>query len=230
MKKFGKILAAVLTSVMLIAAMCIPASAMGIFDKAKTIKSGKENLCNIAESDAQYPYKIKVNKSGTMKISLSHELQQVIVQVYDSDYNRVALEEDEIKTGTFGGTANQNTYWNGDSKIFRGTVKCAVSKGTYYIVIQQYYGQGNVNFTVTAPGGNTAEAPSCAAIVMKKGTTVNLAALVSGKAKKNVTLTTSDKKVAKVDSDGNVTAAAKGTSVITIKSGKNSFKIAVVVE
>ena len=104
-----------------------------------------------------------------------------------------------------------------------------VKKGTYYISITHLYGNGSgdTKISVEYP---TATADTVPAVVLKKGDTIMLGAIVSGDPKTEVTLSTSDKNVAKVDSDGVVTAVSSGYSVITIKDGKKNYKIGIIVK
>ena len=229
MKKLAKILTAAVTASLMLIVMCIGVSAEGIFDNAVTIKSGKINEVEIKNYGDEFVYKINVAKSGEMSIAMSAEIKQATFRVFDSDYNEVELT-DNVTTGKYFtmGSVDRIEY-NSSSKIFKGTFTCQVKKGTYYFYFGRESYNGTVKFTVKVPGGNK-EYVSCPVIELKKGDTISVGAMISNKTSSKITLETSDSKVAKYDYDNVVTAVSKGTAIITIKSGSETFRLAIVVK
>ena len=219
-----------LVSAFLLMLVCIvvPVSADSMFDTAKKIEPGKKYTAKINEGAKQHDYKIQVDGKGVMSVSLTSDIKWLTFKVYDSNGAEIYAEKEDIKTGRHSGSYDVDS----NTGTFKGTMSYSVKKGTYYLHFQRYnWENGKFSFSVKTPGADgKATDASYLSINLKKGSKVNLGAVISGKNTDDVTLTTSDKKVAKVDSDGNVTAAASGTAIITVQSGKKSFQVAVVVK
>ena len=62
-------------------------------------------------------------------------------------------------------------------------------------------------------------------ITMKKGSTIQLGAILSSSGNEKITWSSSKKKVAAVSSSGKITAKKAGTAVITAKVGNSTAKI-----
>ncbi|MBQ5311525.1 MAG: hypothetical protein ILP19_05740 [Oscillospiraceae bacterium] len=197
------------------------------FDNAYELTSGKTIKVTLNPNETKY-FKIVLTEKGELKIksvmdaSAGSRTMAQWIYLYDSEGNELC--EWKQTAGSAGvATINGNR---------------SLGKGTYYIKICRTEwaktGSGTTKITVTFPSEAKADAKKTASasypvIYMEKGDTVKLGALVSGKAASDVTVTSSKTDVAKTDSDGIVTAKAKGTSVITVKSGKTVVKVAVVV-
>lgn len=229
MKKLSKLVAVVIAAAMAVVMCIVPAGAESIFTSAKSIKSGTRYTFEIDKKHTVYNYKIKVTKSGEMKVNITHYLDGVEFRLYDSDGKFIEIGENDTKTGGFYAWYQALT-WSKDTETFKGTLMYDVKPGTYYLQFSIYaycnvYGKGN--FYVTTPGGSSSSDETSVSssssnatikITMDEGDKISLGALVSGK-EKEVKWTSSKKSVAKVSSKGRVSAESEGTATLTAKSG-----------
>lgn len=235
MKKLLKKLAAIvtMTAVTLTMAVAIPtpASADSIYDTAKAISSG-ESVSTILPADGDTAdYKVTVSGSGTLKFSIESHMYSLYMEVYDSNGNLLSTIANTTTSGSNSsiGKETHNMYWNDTIEKFNGTVSYSVKSGTYYIRFCRYCynGNGKITFTATYPSSTSTAKVKYITINLPKGSTLSLGADTTGSG--TVTWKSSKSKVATVSSAGKVTAKAKGSTIITAKSGKSSKKIKIVV-
>lgn len=237
--KFKKILAIALAAVMTAAALMIPASAASIADTAKSKKSGESFSIKLNTTD-YHDYKIKLTKSGSLKISLTSAAERTRINVLDADGNKVLPNSNACKDTTgnsYKDTFNNNVYctWNGTMEKYKGTIVYELEKGTYYIRIwrQDYYsysGTGKATIKFTFPGesaesDDSSDAKSSGAsaiqVVLEEDDSLTLTTTGSG----TVKWSSSDESVATVSSKGKVRAKSAGTATITAKIGSSTEKI-----
>lgn len=251
MKKFGKFLSVLLAAVMAVSSLCVAASAamasdseLAKLEKGTKVKSGA-TFTRKSSSSKSKTYKIAVNKSGYLTIDFESTAPTVFVRVTDADGKRMS--------GTptiYGGRASlasksTEITISKDARqdVTKGTISYKVDKGTHYIEVYgnnkkaKESGQTVMKFTYPATSSNTSKSSSDATIdtaigkmtaltvTLKKGSTLQLGATVSGKG--TVAWSTSKRSVATVSDKGKVTAKAKGSAVITAKLGSTSYAITV---
>ncbi len=227
MKKLSKLVAVVIAAAMAVVMCIVPAGAESIFTSATSIESGKSYAVNFSEKNKTCNRKIKVSKSGTMKISVtSYDMRLVVFHVYDQDGKEVEYDEKDQKTGSYDAntTFSHKLLWNESTESCKVNLTYTVKPGTYYIQLLQREGYGKCVYNVTTPGGSSSSSVSSSSsnatikITMDEGDKISLGALVSGK-EKEVKWTSSKKSVAKVSSKGRVSAESEGTATLTAKSG-----------
>lgn len=230
-----KIATVITTAAIAVSALVVPAnfaSADSIYDTATSISSGKavsKTLSNYMSAS----YKIKVSKDGELKLKITSHMQYLYVSVYDSNGNSVDKSSKSISSGECYFSRYYTTdycKWNDIVEKFEGTVSYPVSKGDYYICFERYSTEGNgkLSFTATFPSTATTAKISYLTLELSKGSSIKLGAIVtpSGSA---VKWTSSKTSVATVSSTGKVTAKAKGTTIITAKSGTSTKSIKIIV-
>ncbi len=237
MKKLLKKLAAIVTiaAVTLTMAVAIPtpASADSIYDTAKAISSGESVSTILPAYYDTADYKVTVSGSGTLKFSIESHMRKLSMEVYDSNGNLLSTIANTTTSGDNSsiGKEMHNMYWNYTIEKFKGTVSYSVKSGTYYIRFYRYCnsdeGNGKITFTATYPSSTSTTKVKYITINLPKGSTLSLGADTTGSGA--VTWKSSKSKVATVSSTGTVTAKAKGSAIITAKSGKSSKKIKIVV-
>ncbi len=241
MKKLTKFLSVLVTAVMLVTALCIPAGAASIEDTAKAIDSGKKVSFTMKEPQlikyTYYDYKVTLSEKGTLKLSFNAKASDIRVKVLDSDGNPVELSSKSVSsgsalyhTGRYGGYTSLN--WNSTMENFKGTLSYkSLKKGTYYIrmwATNKVTGKTSVSFSYPQETDEETETEgkiSYLSVTLKAGDTLQLGAVVDGEG--TVTWSTSKKAVATVTTKGKITAKAAGTATITAKLGSSSVKIKV---
>ncbi len=235
--KFKKFLAVLLSAAMTAAMLLLPAGAESIADTAKSRKSGDAFSIKLNTTD-YHDYKIKLTKSGNLKISLTAAVERTRINVFDSDGNKVLPTSSKCEDTTgnsYKDTYNKNVYctWNEAMEKYKGTIVYELEKGTYYVRIwrQEYYtysGTGKTTVKFTFPG-ETAEKSDGGAevtalqLTLEEDDDIRLTAVLSGEGE--VSWSSSDKSVATVSSTGKIKAVDVGTAVITAKCGDSSQKI-----
>ena len=232
MKKFISIVFAAMLTLFCVA---VPVKADSIFDTAKSIEAGKKYSNKINDTTKSHNYKIQVDGKGTMSITITSDLNYLDFEVFDSDGTKLSPDKKDIKTGSVS-FDNITYYTNNTTGTFKGTISFSVKKGTYYLHFGRpsyLYPNGKFSFSVKTPDGKgkeTVSAPkSSIRVYMEKGNKIDLSAVASGK---DVTAkwSSSNEKVAKVNSKGTITAVSKGTCTITWKSSSATFTIYIEVE
>ena len=235
MKRLLKKLAAIvtMTAVTLTMAVAIPtpASADSIYDTAKAISSGESVSTYIWRYD-EADYKITSTENGTLKLSLDAQMPSVTIYVFDTNGNYVEISDSSSTSGSItkpGGDIG-TAKWNNTIERFKGTISYTIKKGTYYIRFSRKDLTGDtckLTFTATYPSSTSTAKINYITINLPKGSTLSLGTDTSGTG--TVTWKSSKTSVATVSSTGKVTAKAKGSTIITAKSGKSSKKIKIVV-
>lgn len=239
--KFKKIIAVALAAVMTAAALMIPASAESIADTAKSKKSGESFSVKLADGK-NHDYKVKLTKSGDLKINLTSAVQTTYIYVYDAAGNKLLPTASACKDTT--GNSYQDTIfskytycsWSSAMEKYKGLITYTdLDKGTYYIRIYKmgsYSGQGKATIKFTFPGGTEDADDSGSAsgdtitmlqFTLEEDDDLTLSAVKKGSG--TVTWSSSDESVATVNSRGRVRAVREGTAIITAKCGSSTQKI-----
>ncbi|MGN0655353.1 MAG: Ig-like domain-containing protein [Ruminiclostridium sp.] len=232
MKVIKKIIASLLAGVIAVSALCAVAGAESIFDTKTALTSGKKVTISYTTAGPKN-YKIKVAKSGTLKINYTVESTDVNFYLYDSEGTSVPAETYSAKSGrlyTNYGDTEVVAQKNSTSGIGSGEITFKVKKGTYYFSAKNvWYGSGKLKLTATFPTSDESSSDAkidALTLSVKKGTSLSFGTMITGTADlSDIKWTTSDKKVATVSEKGVVKAVAKGSATITAKIGSSSVKI-----
>lgn len=125
-----------------------------------------------------------------------------------------------------------------DYEMFKSLI--VTEEGNYIAVgkVYQEYGDDDVNAVIcifgTENSSNMTENPiiftsiklNKNSLILKKGSKYKLTAMIipSNAINKNFIWTTSNSKIVKVDTNGNITAVGKGTAIITVKTVRGEYK------
>lgn len=241
MKRLLKKLAAIVTMAAVTLTMTVaiptPASADSIYDTAKAISSGKQVSTTLYSDGDCADYKINVTKSGTLKIIYSAQIESSNIYLFDENGSIISPSERNSTAGSIGFNKSTHPYvyctWDSTFEIVKGNISYPVKKGDYYIRFERdktgwaIKGNGKLTFTATYPSSTSTTKINYITINLPKGSTLSLGADTTGYG--SVTWKSSKSSVATVSSAGKVTAKAKGSTIITAKSGKSSKKIKIVV-
>ncbi len=228
MLKIKKMTAVLLSVVMLMCCFAVTASAESIADNAKAISSGKSYSTKLYKSGETLDYKIKVSKSGELKLNITSQMREVDVYLYDTKGNTIGALDLQAKTGTTTWAWDGYVYcvWNSTVEKYSGSFKYSVDKGTYYLRLKRSGSAGSekVSFKATFPSSSSSSSTETKAdaitVPMKKGATMQLAFNAD-----DVKWTTSDKTIVTVTDSGKITAKKAGTAVITAKSDSGTAKL-----
>lgn len=223
MKKFLSILLSVVMAVTTMSALAVSASAIDLFPDAVTAKSGKEVDITMSKG-AKKQYKITVSKKGKLDLKIVHTSDRVEFKLYDAEGGEIEATSCEAKTGTCY-TSSCMAYRDSSAGLFSGSFTYNLTKGTYYIQLYNPFG-GEASFTPTYPSASSSEkSVSYLSATLKKGSTLQLGAVLSDGKAGTAEWSSSKSSVAAVSSKGKITAKAKGTAVITAKVGSSTVKI-----
>ncbi len=246
MKKITKVLSVLMAAVMLMTALCVPASAADDFKSAKLVNSRSKVSFQLKATDylndgrtavnAGIPkyFKVKLSKNGTLKLDIISAVSNITVQVLDEDNAEMFECSDKKVTSGNAGQYSDGTHvsWDHNIRKAKSTINYTLKKGVYYIKIlvvgcAEIDGKTSVTFTYPQDKSESSDSAKITSftITLKKGSTLQLGTILSGEG--TVTWSTSKKAVATVTSKGKVTAKAKGTAVITAKTGDSSMKITI---
>ena len=133
-----------------------------------------------------------------------------------------AKETFQLSAALPSGTASNKRTWSSNNtkvaKVDANGKITAVAVGTAKITVKTFNGK-TATCTVTVKKAPTGVKLNAASKTMTKGAAYQLSILLpSGTASNKRTWTSSDTKIAKVDAKGKVTAVAKGTATITVKT------------
>lgn len=226
MKKFLSILLSVVMAVTTMAALAVSASAIDLFPDASAAKSGKEYEFMI-KADTPKDFKITLSKKGTLDLKISHTVKTCLkVYVMTPDGEGILPSSGEEKQGDYYTRKDYTDCYKNDSTgIFSGTLSYTLLKGTYYIRLKDM-SAGTVSITPTYPStASTEKKVSYLSATLKKGSTLQLGAVLSDGKAGTAEWSSSKSSVASVTSKGKITAKAKGTAVITAKVGTSTVKI-----
>lgn len=238
-KLLRKIAAVAATAAIAVSAMVVTTTIAGadsIYDTATSISSGKALSTTLYSNGDCADYKVKVTEKGLLKLNITAEVERLTIYVYDSNGNMIerSISNSSISSGAFKdytGSAYGWCTWNETVEKFKGVISYPVNKGDYYI---RFYragycdGNGKLSFTATYPTNATKAKISYLTLELTKGSSIKLGAVVSP-AGSAVTWKSSKSSVAAVSSTGKVTAKAKGSAIITAKSGTSTQKIKIIV-
>lgn len=196
---------------------------------AKTASSGKTYTESLNVTGSETVYKYNVSKSGTLNVKLD-------VSGGDYDYTEVALtmykgsDDEEVEIENINGEGFKN--YDIMATVGKDTsvdLSYKVTKGTYYLrVAKTSKYDTEISTTATFPEGKANNGKiSYLTLGMSKGSSLKLGTVMSVDG--TVTWSSSNSSVVSVSSSGKITAKAKGTAIITAKTGKNSVKIKITV-
>ena len=237
MRHIKKLLAVAMVVVMALSALTFSVGAESIADTAKKISSGSKVSDTMYKGESLV-YAVNVNQKGILKINFTAKFEYMEVYVYDKNGNRI--DESDVKYITGGdwtiydiGESFIDFKWNEKFEKIEADLQYTVEKGIYYIEfcrVSSSDGSGKLDFTATFPSTSTSTVSKGKIhyfrITMEKGDTLKFGAMVSSGTK--VTWSSSNPSVATM-SNGMITAKAKGSTIITAKSGTSSQKIKIVV-
>lgn len=235
MKKLLKKIAAVITTAAIaVSAMVITSATAGadsIYDTATSISSGKAVSTTLYSDGDCADYKVKVTEKGLLKLNITAQISYVNLYVYDANGNEIFYSDKSISSGQIEYFHNYYLKWNESVEKFKGEISYPVSKGDYYIRFKRDSNKGNgkLSFTATFPSTTAPKAKiSYLTLELTKGSSIKLGAVVTPTGS-TVTWKSSNSSVATVSSTGKVTAKAKGSAIITAKSGTSTQKIKIIV-
>lgn len=233
MKKLLKKIAAVITTAAIaLSAMVITSATAGadsIYDTATSISSGKTVSTTLNSYGACADFKVKVTGNGNLKLNITAQMY-FFIYLYDSNGNEIKYPDYNVSSGSYD-KSTRYCEWNRTIEQFKGDITYPVNKGDYYIRFKRKYenGNGKLSFTATFPS-TTAPTTKISYLTLEltKGSSIKLGAVVTPTGS-TVTWKSSNSSVATVSSTGKVTAMAKGSAIITAKSGTSTQKIKIIV-
>ncbi len=243
MKKITKILSVLMAAVMLMTALCVPAYAADELKSAKLVDSGSKVSFKCKFDKNQYGYyyvevpkifKVEVAKKGTLQLDFISGTSALKVDVMTGDGSELLVfnEKKEVSGRVVHWNTGTQIWWNENLKKAKSTLKYEVEKGTYYVKVyapmnSKIDSKTSITFTYPQDKSESSDSAKITSFTatLKKGSTLQLGTILSGEG--TVTWSTSKKSVATVTSKGKITAKAKGTAVITAKTGDSSMKITI---
>lgn len=237
MKKVKKSLYLLAAALMCIF-MCIPSvSAANVFDGASKVEGGKKYSFSLSSKKEQVCFKIDIAEKGDLVFKVNSDAEWTYVHVYDSEYSEIEFDEIDVTSGKYISYQGRVNY---DSKTGTTVAKYTypVKKGTYYIQFTNNgvssslnkYSHGKYSISILSPNGNSSEVKSdksdaSVKLTLSAGDKISLGAVSGGKSVASAKWSTSDEKIAKVNSKGQVTAIGAGTCMITWKSDSAKFNV-----
>ncbi len=236
MRIIRKLLALLVVAVITVLAVTVTSFASP-YDEAIAIDSGETVEGTIFDINSSLYYEITAKSSGTLTVNWSYGSSWSWLYVYNEDGAYIPVETLEVKAGSLQSGGEENDYikgkWNRASEKFSATSTYKVSKGTYYIQLQDdsfsAHGDHKLKLSATYPTESNDVKISYLGLTMKKGDTLQLSAILTG-GKEKTTWTSSKKKVASITSSGKVTAKKKGSTIITAKCGDSVVKLKITVK
>lgn len=238
MKKLNKVLAMLISAVIMITVLSVSAFADQYSD-AKVLNS-KKTVSESIKRDVTKLYKIVVASDGEVKLDWSTTMAWFEVRVIDEDGVSQKVTTCDVKAGTLLAGGENDTFidcvYDNASQKFTASAAFSVKKGTYYVKIwtPRSYGldlntdEGTYKLTATYPSKTVAKEFSYLGIAMKKGSTMQLEAVDADK--DDTSWSSNKKSIVTVSSTGKLTAKKKGTAIITCESGDVTVKLKVVVK
>ncbi len=245
MRSFKKLAAAVLAAAIGAVLCIIPASA-------------KELANNLYYNESvNNTFSVNCTSDGTMSISFttSGGGKSIKITVFDANGREVDSTTAGATQGKYDNTAKKFLDDGGVNPDVAGKLTYKVSAGTYKIETSGSTNNGKFSICVAYPSGaakkktdsgNSSDKPkskpdttgvsmlsgisdSKVVICLEPKSTVKLGASFKGEIK-DAKWTSSDSKVAKVDSNGKVKAVKEGTAVITAEKDGSKVSVTVIVE
>ncbi len=234
MKQIQKILAIAMVIVMALTALTFSASSESIEDTAKTITSGTKYTTKLRNYGDTADYKIKLSKSGELKINITSEMNRLALYLYDSNGKIIDTGDDVTTSGDAWYFSNERQYqldWNKTIEKCVTTITFSLKAGTYYLRFERDWdiyadgdGDGTITFTATFPSASTTSKGKVhyLTLTLDKGDSIKIGAAVTAGSK--ATWSTSNSSVATIK-NGKVVALSKGSAIITARCGSSSQKI-----
>ncbi len=259
MKKLLKAVSAALAAAVMVSLVSISSLAAGIgFENASAVKSGKKYSVSIAEGEASY-FIITVSKTGKLRLALNCGIAQANITLLDenetsvqpSDYSSSSgaawwVDRVEKSSGKSSSGSNASAsasggfstlYWDHDDKAYNGTLTYELSKGVYYIRMENYKNSGEAGTVTFLPKYPSTAVPSAdltessaikaMALSVPAGTSIQLGVSVSSAQGISIKWSTSDSSIVSVSSKGRITARKKGVAVITANVNGSKSKLAI---
>ena len=210
MKSLKKVLAILISAVLMVTAMSVCAFADQYSD-AKALNN-KKTVSESIKRDVTKLYKVTTASDGEISLDWSTSMEWFEIRVIDED----------------GVSQNDNfidCVYDKDSQKFTASAAFTVKKGTYYVKIwtPRAYGlglnteEGTYKLTATYPSKTAEKEFSYLGITLKKGSTMQLEAVDADKG--NISWSSSKKSIVTVSSTGKLTAKKKGSGRILVRSG-----------
>lgn len=238
MKSLKKVLAILISAVLMVTAMSVCAFADQYSD-AKALNN-KKTVSESIKRDVTKLYKVTTASDGEISLDWSTSMEWFEIRVIDEDGVSQKVSRCDVKASSLlAGGENDNfidCVYDKDSQKFTASAAFTVKKGTYYVKIwtPRAYGlglnteEGTYKLTATYPSKTAEKEFSYLGITLKKGSTMQLEAVDADKG--NISWSSSKKSIVTVSSTGKLTAKKKGTAIITCKSGDVTVKLKVVVK
>lgn len=228
MKKINKVLAMLISAVIMITVLSVSAFAYG-FDEAEDVSIGDTVKGEMTDYDTKY-YKVSVKEKGTLTIDFTTQIRATYWALFDEDGAYVTVSSNKMKAGTSdSGSERLRVVENQTSQKATGIIDYKVNKGTYYLALSNDNPYGGKSFKVSFSFKKNGQKEfSYLGITMKKGSTMQLEAVDADK--DDISWSSNKKSIVTVSSTGKLTAKKKGTAIITCESGDVTVKLKVVVK
>jgi len=234
-----KVMAALMSLVMVICILPVSALADSTYDTALSIELGEKQE---EKSVADMWYKVKTEK-GVLQVDFTTNYIYSNVLVMDEDGALLKVRDLTYKSGEAlqGGKSDEFVFstYNENTKKTKLTAKYDVGAGEYYIRVTNndwyysYPGSMGVEYhrqkgdiTLTASMAEDAKDAQIEylCVPMKKGATLKLSAVFTVKGA-SAKWSSSKPSVVSVSSKGTLTAKKKGTAIITASCGGSEVKL-----
>ena len=246
MSKLKKLTAIFLSAVMLV---CCFAVSAGAEQTVRVLKSGKSNTVEILSGKYE-TYKFTTFDDGDFVLDISAGAAWSGITVINEDNGDSIVPDFKNEEGNawfFEDKNESRLFWDPDvnKKVhqYKGTLTYHLVGGSYKMIIKQLtakemlpkdeYNEWQKNggkddfvakYIFTAKYNTGLDGFQ---ITLKKGASLQLGALIGGEAADGVKWSSSQKKVAAVNSKGKITAKKAGTAVITAKLEDSEINITV---
>ena len=265
MRTVYRLASELLSVIMMISVFTVSSFAAGVgFENAASVKNGREYTTEIAEGGIS-DYIVTVARAGKLRLNFRSYINQINVAVLDSaeysleptsydvysgaswwvDSSAAESAKTSKKSKIYDKIDNKQGYatvfWDTEEKMFDGTLTYDVSKGIYYIRVENLVNSGEngkVTFSPEFPSADQSSSGSSSsgsdnsvissmAVSVPKGTSLQLGVAVKSTDNLTVSWSSSNRSVATVTSKGKVTARAKGYAVITVSVNGSKAKLTI---
>ena len=209
-----KILALVLAAAMVFSLLAVTASA-DIKDTAKELKVGGSVSGKVTSNAKTADYKVTVNGTGTLKLTLEVN-DRAYISVFDADDRYIKPTGDtEMIQGKYQNDKSSE-FVTPDSTLKKAKIVFTydVKKGTYYIRIARTVAYGDATFKLSAAtSGMSSSTELMVRFNVEVGKRITIATTAGAGA--DISWKSSNKSIATVNSNGRVTGVQAGNATIT---------------